>query len=104
MSTGKTRIRIPIPQKELNEFCRRYKVQRLAFFGSVLRKDFTKNSDVDVLVAFDPSARIGLIAFSRMQRELSELLQRPVDLVPMDGLKPVIRDSVLADIEEVYAA
>ena len=104
MSTGKTRIRIPIPQKELNEFCRRYKVQRMALFGSVLRKNFTKNSDVDILVAFDPSARVGLKAFSRIQRELSELLQRPVDLVPMDGLKPVIRDLVLADIEEVYAA
>lgn len=104
MSDQKTRIRISIPQKELDEFCSRYQIQRLALFGSVLRKDFSKNSDVDVLVSFDPSARIGLITFSRMQRELSELLQRPVDLIPMDGLKPVIRDSVLANLEDVYAA
>ena len=59
---------------------------------------------MDVLVSFQPAARVGFITFSRMQRELSGLLKRPVDLVPMDGLKPVIRDSVLSNIVEVYAA
>ena len=53
---------------------------------------------------FKPGAHIGLITYSHMQRELSEFFKRPVDLVPMDGLKPVIRESVLSNIEEVYAA
>lgn len=99
-----SRIKIKIPKKELDDFCKRYQVQKLALFGSVLRKDFRAESDVDVLISFQPNARVGFITFSRMQRELSELLKRPVDLVPMDGLKPVIRDSVLSNIEVVYAA
>ena len=98
------RVKIKIPKKELADFCRRYQVQKLALFGSVLSNNFRADSDVDVLVSFLPNAHIGFITFSRMQRELSGLFQRPVDLVPMDGLKPVIRESVLSDIEEVYAA
>jgi predicted nucleotidyltransferase len=99
-----SRVKIKIPKQELAEFCRRYNVQKLALFGSALREDFRPESDIDVLVSFQPDAHVGFITFSRMQRELSELFQRPVDLVPMDGLKPVIRDSILSNIEEVYAA
>lgn len=99
-----SRVKIKVPKQELADFCHRYNVQKLALFGSVLGSNFRADSDVDVLVAFQPNARIGFITFSRMQRELAELFKRPVDLVPMDGLKPVIRDSVLANIEEVYAA
>jgi predicted nucleotidyltransferase len=104
MTTQNPQIRISIPKKDIKEFCRRYQVNRLALFGSVLRQDFRKDSDVDVLVSFAPDAHVGFITLSRMQRELSDLFKRPVDLVLMDGLKPVIRDSVLANIEEVYAA
>ena len=104
MVTRNAHIRISIPEKDLKEFCRRYQVSRLALFGSVLRQDFHKESDVDVLISFNPDSHIGFITLSRMQRELSELFKQPVDLVLMDGLKPVIRDSVLANIEEVYAA
>ena len=104
MATKKpSRIKIKIPQKELNEFCQRYQIQRLALFGSVLGDNFRAESDIDVLVSFQPNAKIGFITFSRMQRELAELLKRPVDLVPIDGIKPVIRESVLANIEEIYA-
>lgn len=99
-----SRVKIRIPKKELADFCRRYNVQKLALFGSVLGSNFRANSDIDVLVSFQPNAKIGFITFSRMQRELAELFNRPVDLVPMDGLKPVIRDSVLSNIEEVYAS
>ena len=104
MATKHPQIRISIPKKDLSEFCHRYQIDRLALFGSVLRQDFRKDSDVDVLVSFKPDAHVGFITLSRMRRELSELFKRPVDLVLMDGLKPVIRDSVLANIEEVYAA
>ena len=104
MAAPNPRVRISIPKKELKEFCRRYQVDRLALFGSVLSQNFRRDSDVDVLVSFEPDAHVGFLTLSRMQRELSELFKRQVDLVLMDGLKPVIRDSVLANIEEVYAA
>ena len=70
----------------------------------MLRDDFGPDSDVDVLVDFEPEARIGLKAFVRMQRELVELFQHPVDLVTRNGLKPLIRDSVLSSAEVIYAA
>ena len=95
---------IQVPRRKLTQFCRRYQVRRLALCGSVLRDDFRPDSDVDVLVVFEPNARVGFMALGRMQRELSVLFQHPVDLVPQDGLKPVIRESVLASAKEVYAA
>jgi predicted nucleotidyltransferase len=104
MAVHSSRIRVRVPRKELNEFCRQYQIERLALFGSVLREDFRPESDVDVLILFSPEARIGLLTLARMRRELSSLFNRRVDLVPMDGLKPVIREHVLSDIEEIYAA
>ena len=59
---------------------------------------------MDVLVEFEPAAQIGFITLSRMRRELAELLGRPVDLVPREGLKPKIREAVLSSAEVVYAA
>jgi predicted nucleotidyltransferase len=103
MQTLPSRIRVLVPQKELTEFCQRNQVKRLAWFGSVLRKDFRPDSNVDVLVLFYQDARVGLLTLSRMRRELTSLFNRRVDLVPMDGLKPVIREVVLSGIEEIYA-
>ena len=96
--------RITVPLRKIKEFCRRYQVQRMALFGAVLRKDFRLKSDVEILVTFLPNARIGFLALARMQRELTELYHHQVDLVPSDGLKATIRDSVLSNIEEIYAA
>lgn len=95
--------KIKIPEKKLRDFCRRYKVQRLAFFGSVLRDDFRSDSDIDVLVVFDPTASVTFMTLGRMKRELSEIFQRQVDLVPQEGLKPAIREAVLSNMQEVYA-
>jgi len=86
------------------EFCHRWGVAELALFGSVLRDDFGPDSDVDVLVEFKPGTEIGLLAFSRMQRELASILGRPVDLVTKSGLKPRIREAVLSSAEVVFAA
>ena len=97
-------LKIIIPEKKIQEFCHRYQIKRMALFGSVLREDFRPDSDIDVLVVFDPSARITFITLGRMKRELSEIFQRPVDLVPQEGLKPVIREAILSDAKEVYAA
>jgi predicted nucleotidyltransferase len=104
MMVSITSARIPVHSRQISGICRRYHVRRLALFGSVLRNDFRPDSDVDVLVAFEPEVRVGFVTLSRMQRELSELFKRPVDLVPMDGLKPVIRESVLSSAQDVYAA
>jgi predicted nucleotidyltransferase len=57
------KARIDIPKDEIAEFCRRNRIRRLALFGSVLRDDFTPQSDVDVLVEFEPDARVGLRFF-----------------------------------------
>ncbi len=100
----KTSARIPLPGRKLSNLCRRYHVRRLAFFGSVLRADFRPDSDVDILVAFEPTTQVGFLTLSRMQRELSRILQRSVDLVPMDGIKPLIRDSILSGAQDFYAS
>ena len=65
-------FRIAIPEERIAEFCRRNQVRGLALFGSVLREDLP-DSDVDLLVAFEPGARVGFLALGRMQRELSAL-------------------------------
>jgi predicted nucleotidyltransferase len=96
--------KITIPQDKVVDFCQRNQIRTFSLFGSVLREDFGPDSDVDVLVEFEPEARVGFVALGRMQRELAELLGRQVDVVPRDGLKPLIRDSVLESAQVLYAA
>jgi len=93
-----------IPSEELSHFCQRYQVRELALFGSTLGQDYGPDSDVDLLVSFEPEARVTFSTLARMQRELEALLGRPVDLIPKDGLKPVIRNQVLATARVLYAA
>lgn len=95
---------VGLPLDEIRALCERCEVRELSLFGSALRGDFAPDSDVDFLVEFKPEAKIGFLAFARLQRELSALLGRKVDLVSKKGLKPVIRDEVLASAEVVYAA
>lgn len=93
--------RIPLPTDEIARFCRRHKVRRLSLFGSVLRDDFGPESDVDVLVQFDPGESPGWELFT-MQDELSSLLGRKVDLSTPGFLSRYFRDRVLAEAETVY--
>jgi uncharacterized protein len=97
-------IQIDIPFDMVKEICLRYQVGELALFGSVLRKDFRNDSDVDVLVEFKPDAQVGFLALLRMQRELAAIFQRPVDLVSKAGLKPKIRQEVLSNMMVLYAS
>ena len=97
-------VPLRIPSEELTNFCRRYQVRELALFGSMLGPDFDSDSDVDLLVSFEPAARITFLTLARMQRELEAIMGRPVDLVPRDGLKPIIRSQVLATARVLYAA
>ena len=95
-------MRIEIDREALAEFCRRRRIRKLAFFGSVLRDDFGPASDVDVLVEFEPGARVGLIGLARMENELSDLLGRKVDLNTPGCLSPYFRDEVLREAKIVH--
>ncbi len=94
---------IDIPTDKIAAFCRRNHIRRLALFGSVLRDDFGPDSDVDVLVEFEPGTQVGL-AFFGMQDELSSMLGRSVDLNTEKCLSPYFRDEVLAEAEVQYDA
>ena len=94
---------IDIPGERIAAFCQQNHIRRLALFGSVLRDDFRPDSDVDVLVEFEPGARVGLKFFA-MQDELSEMLGRNVDLNTPGFLSDYFRDEVLAEARELYGA
>jgi len=93
----------PDALKAIKSLCQRYQVQELSIFGSALREDFRTDSDVDLLVEFEPEAQIGFVTLARMQRELSAILNRSVDLVPKGGLKAKIRESVISSAKVLYA-
>jgi predicted nucleotidyltransferase len=87
----------------LPPLCRANHITHLWLFGSALRPDFRPDSDLDILVEFEPGAHVGLLALGRLQRELARLFGRHVDLVPMLGLKPIVRAAVMTTRELLYA-
>ncbi len=97
------RSSITIDREKLAEFCRRNHIRRLALFGSVLREAFRPDSDVDVLVEFEPGHIPGLRFFA-LEKELSEILGRKVDLNTLGFLSPYFRSQVLAEAEVQYVA
>ena len=94
---------LDMPEEALADFCRRHHIRRLSVFGSVLREDFSAESDVDVLVEFEPEHTPGY-ALIGMQEELAKLLGREVDLLTPKFLNHRIRERVLAEAEVLYAA
>ena len=97
-------VRIAIDRDKLAEFCRKQHIRRLAFFGSVLRDDFRPDSDIDVLVEFEPGHVVGF-RFVAVEEELSHLLGgHRVDMVRPKYLNRRLRDRVLASAEVCYAA
>ncbi len=90
-----------VSPEAIAEFSRRNRIRRLALFGSALRDDFRPDSDLDILVEFEPDARIGLRFFA-LQRELTELFGRAVDLNTPGFLSPYFRDQVMAEAEDLY--
>ena len=97
------KTQINIPTDRVADFCRRHHIRKLALFGSVLREDFGPESDVDVLVEFEPGTRVGLRFFT-IERELSELLGRKVDLHTPGFLSKYFREEVLAEAQVQYDA
>lgn len=92
---------IDIPSEAIAAFCGRHHIRRLGLFGSVLRDDFTPDSDLDVLVEFEEGHTPGL-AFFGMQEELSDLLGRQVDLNTPGFLSRYFRDEVLREVVVAY--
>ncbi len=76
------------------QLLRQFSVKALYLFGSVVRGEDRPGSDIDVLVEFEPDARVGLFTFARLQRRLSEILGRPVDLVTPDALHKALKDRI----------
>lgn len=95
--------RIPIDRERLAEFCRRHHIRKLALFGSVLREDFGPDSDVDVLVEFEPGHSIGFIRLAGMELELSKMMRRKVDLRTPAELSRYFRQEVLDSAEVAFA-
>ncbi len=95
---------IYIPKERLASFCQSRGIRWLAIFGSALRPDFGPDSDIDVLVEFEPGRIPGLLGMARMERELSDLLEeRKVDLRTPEDLSCYFRASVLEEAEVQYA-
>jgi len=99
------KIGLPIDQQGLDDFCRRWRVTELALFGSVLRDSFRPDSDIDVLVTFEPEVPWSLWDLSLMRGELEDMFGRSVDLVEKKGLRnPYRRQAILSDARVIYAA
>lgn len=97
-----------LPHDRLLEFCHRWQITELALFGSILRDDFRPDSDIDLLVTFAPTAHWGLLAHARMERELSQILDRPVDLIEKAAIQEspnwLRRNEILQTAQIIYAA
>ena len=101
MTLPKFKMPISVPKEKIAEFCRKHYIKKLAIFGSALRADFRDDSDIDILVEFEPEHIPGL-AFYAMEEELSEILGRKVDLNTPECLSRYFRDKVLQEAQVQY--
>ena len=101
-------IQIDVPKEKIAAFCRRNHIRELALFGSALRSDFGPDSDVDVLVEFEPGQELGLMKLVAMENELSEILGRKADMVERQAVERsenyIRKRYVLQSMEKVYVA
>ncbi len=95
---------INFPDDQIAELCLRHRIRRLSLFGSILRDDFKPESDIDLLVEFEPGARVGMIRLAGMEIELSEMLGHKVDLNTPQCLSRYYVDDVLREARMLYAA
>jgi len=94
---------LQVSQNRIADFCRRHHIRKLSLFGSILRQDFRPDSDIDVLVEFEPGHEPGLIRLAGMENELGQILGRKVDLRTPEDLSRYFRQDVLATAEVQYA-
>ena len=94
---------VEIPTDLISDFCRRNHILRLSLFGSILRDDFAADSDVDILVEFEPGCTVGLLRMAGLELELCEMVGRKVDLRTPAELSRYFREEVLQASEVQYA-
>ena len=94
--------RVNITQEQIADFCKKNHIKKFAFFGSVLRDDYTSDSDIDILVELDHTYPTGFLKMAQMEIELSEMVGRKVDLRTPKELSRYFRDEVLAEAEVYY--
>ena len=103
-----TQIQIEIPKQAIEAFCSRWQVSELALFGSVLREDFTPNSDIDVLISFPANVKWNLFDLGAMQQELEDIFQRSVDVLPRHGVERIEntrrKQEILESARVIHAA
>jgi len=95
-------LKIDLSEDKIKKFCQRNRIRRLSLFGSVLREDFGPESDIDVLVEFEPETNVGLITLAGMEIELGQMLGYKVEIHTVKGLNPHFRDEVLDQAEVQY--
>lgn len=95
---------IKLDEKKIEQFCKENGIKKLSFFGSVLTNNFDNESDIDILVEFNEGAIPGFLGLARMERELSEIIGRKVDLRTKEDLSKYFRDSVVKEAEVKYGA
>ncbi|MEM8604823.1 MAG: nucleotidyltransferase family protein [Cyanobacteria bacterium P01_H01_bin.121] len=107
-SSSRLEHRLKAEMEAIGAFCQRWQVTELALFGSVLRDDFQPESDIDVLISFQPQAAWGLLELVRMQRELQALFEREVDLLTRQSIEQshnwIRKQAILATAKVIYAA
>jgi predicted nucleotidyltransferase len=99
--------KIKIPEKQITEFCKKWNIKELSLFGSVLTEDYSKDSDIDILVSFSDDSQHTLFDLVHMKDELKQLFGCDVDLVSRRGLESsrnyFRRNSILNSVEPLYA-
>ena len=95
-------VELRLPLEAIRAYCKQRPIKRLSLFGSALRADFGPDSDIDMLIEYAPEAKIDAYAILRQQRELSEMIGRPVDLGRPQTLSPYIRQEVIESAEPLY--
>jgi len=102
------KIRIHLPKDRITEFCRRWKIRKFSLFGPVLREDFRKDSDIDVLVYFETGTGWSLSDYIRMKDKLEEIFERKVDLPTRRAIEEspnyLRQKAILSSTEVVYVA
>jgi predicted nucleotidyltransferase len=96
---------ISLNYNDLVFLCKKYSINELAVFGSSIRDDFNQNSDVDILISFVHNSNISLFEIIELERDLSQLLNREVDIVEKESIKnPIRKERILSTKEIIYAA
>jgi len=97
------KVKVEIPKEKIENFCKKHHIRKLSFFGSFLRKDFRPDSDLDILVEFEPGQIVGFLKLAGMEMELSQILNHKVDLRTPAELSRYFRQEVLDSAEVQYA-